>query len=116
MNRLAMLYRDQERYGEAARTSRRAAVVAAATMGPDHRFRGIFLVTLGQSLRGLERYAEAERELREAYRIFAAETGPEGRWARAAAGHLAELYEASGRPEEAGFWKALVERPAAGSG
>jgi len=66
---------------------------------------GVALGNHGRVLVGLERHDEAERMLLEAYDLLHTMSGPAPSFAQKAAAALAELYEKTGRAEQAEAWR-----------
>lgn len=66
---------------------------------------GITLGHLGDHLKKLRRYDEAEAAFLEGYEILSAARGSDIGWAQGIVRMLADLYDDTGRPEEAARWR-----------
>lgn len=67
----------------------------------DHLDTGIARIKLGRALFRQGRLAEAEAELRKGYEVVRAVSDPTVSWLRAARGDLAQIYDATDRPDDA---------------
>jgi serine/threonine protein kinase len=66
---------------------------------------------LGRCLAALERFAEAESVLLSSYQVFEGELDGRSASTQVSANALIDLYEAWGKPEEAGRYRSLLIRP-----
>jgi len=78
---------------------------ARTALPADHLLLGLALARHGANLLALERFDEAEPPLLEAHGILAGARGEAYGSTRAVAGHLLDLYERTGRPDEAARWR-----------
>jgi len=85
------------------------AVASAEEAEGGPAFYGPYAASLrGKALLRLERYGEAEAALLEAHAALVETAGAEAAVTRAAAGSLAEVYEATGRDEEGRRWREVA--------
>jgi hypothetical protein len=108
MNNLGMILARQKRFAEAEEWQLRAWHTAEQSLAPGHWRTLVFERDYGSTLIGLRRFPEAERHLMASYRALLAAFGPAHRRTTSAAGALANLYEAWGRPDETARYRALA--------
>jgi len=105
LNSLAAVYIGQERYHEAEELLIEAIDTATRVLPEGNWNTGVYLNRLGECLSKLERFDEAEGFLLEAHGILRAALGEQHMGTRKAAGLLADLCDATGRPDEASDWR-----------
>ncbi|MFH1746613.1 MAG: tetratricopeptide repeat protein [Planctomycetota bacterium] len=98
---LGSLLIERENFAEAEEILQKTIRLTDQVAPPGHWFRWSVRMTYGQCLLKMERYEQAEKLLLECYDNLNKSLGPEHQRTRTAAGHLVNLYEAWGRPEEA---------------
>jgi eukaryotic-like serine/threonine-protein kinase len=108
MNNLGMILARQKRFAEAEEWQLRAWHTAQQSLPPGHWRTMVFERDYGSTLIGLRRFPEAERHLMASYRALLAAFGHAHRRTTSAAGALANLYEAWGRPDETARYRALA--------
>ncbi len=82
---------------------------ARETLGAEHWFYGNFLGKHGRALAALERFDDAESALLEAHGILQTALGDEHGQTKRVVGYLADLYDAWGKPQIAGEWRAKLD-------
>ena len=88
-----------------------------ATRGADHLDTGVARIKLGRVLLRQDRHTDAEAHLRAGYDIVSAVAAPTVSWLRAARSDLADVYDATGRPDLAERYRmeqAEIDRIGAG--
>ncbi|TVQ31575.1 MAG: hypothetical protein EA376_08880 [Phycisphaeraceae bacterium] len=114
LSNLAGVYRSQGRYEEAAPLYVKVIEGDQRSLLAGHWRLGVTLTGYGECLLKLERYEQSEQTLLEAHQILSgAFNGDHGR-VRRVASLLAELYDASSRPEKAESWRAVSDPGDAG--
>jgi non-specific serine/threonine protein kinase/serine/threonine-protein kinase len=108
MNNLGMVLARENRFEEAEKWQLRAWHTAQQTLPPGHWRTLVFERDYGSTLIGLRRFPEAEGHLMTSYRALLAAFGPAHRRTTSAAGQLASLYEAWGKPSLSAQYRALA--------
>lgn len=103
---LAVLLYIEGQYAEAEKTERQAIGIFQKSFQPDQWWIQRSRSHLGACLIKLKRYREAEEQLLPAYAGLKTTFGEQNEDTRKTASHLIELYEASGRPEQANPYRA----------
>ena len=103
---LASVLTEKRAYSEAERLYRQAIAIYERAQSPTHLNTGIGRIKLGRVLLRRGRLAEAEQESLAGYRILANQATPSVSWLQSARTDLAAIYEALGRPDEAGRYRA----------
>jgi eukaryotic-like serine/threonine-protein kinase len=106
---LASVLTEKGQFAEAERLYRQAIGTYERAQSPTHLNTGIGRIKLGRVLLRQRRYAEAEPELLAGYGILAAQATPSVSWLQSARTDLAAIYDALGRPEDAGRYRAEFE-------
>jgi serine/threonine-protein kinase len=106
---LASVLTEKRDFAEAERLYRRAIGIYEHAQSPTHLNTGIGRIKLGRVLLRQRRFAESEAELLAGYGILAAQATPSVSWLQSARTDLAAVYDALGRPEEAGRYRAELE-------
>lgn len=107
MSNLASVYNKQQRFAEAEELLKAALAGARITFQENHALKGVVLMRYGVCLTGLRNYEQAEEALLESYSILSSKLGPEHRRIQAVRSALADLYEASGKSDQAAEYRAL---------
>jgi non-specific serine/threonine protein kinase/serine/threonine-protein kinase len=108
MNNLGMVLSRQGRFAEAETWQLRAWRTAQTSLPAGHWRTLVFERDYGATLVGLRRFPEAEQHLTASYRALLAAFGPAHRRTTSAAGQLANLYDAWGKPKPAAEFRALA--------
>jgi eukaryotic-like serine/threonine-protein kinase len=111
MNNLAGTLREAGKLDEALALYEKAVSITDRTLPAGHYFNALFRSNLGLTLFRLKRYADAEPTLVEAHDALVKAFGPASPQSRQCAGTLADLYEATGRPELAAPLRAAPQAP-----
>jgi CHAT domain-containing protein len=101
MHTLAVLYKDQGRYGEAEPLYRETLRLNREALGPRHSYTLAFMINLAVLYKEQGRYGEAEPLLLEAEPLLREALGPRHPHTLIAMNTLAGLYWSQGRPGEA---------------
>ncbi|MFQ5528001.1 MAG: tetratricopeptide repeat protein [Thermoanaerobaculia bacterium] len=104
----AVFLNGQGRYESAELLLREALGIQTAMLGEDHSDVTIARLRLGISLRELQRFDEAEKMLLSALDVLEGGSGTPF-LLQAAWRHLARLYDAMGRPDDAAIYKARLD-------
>jgi tetratricopeptide (TPR) repeat protein len=107
LNRLAFIYKRQDRYEEAESLFLRALAVHKQHLGPEHPDTAESLNLLAGCYLDQNRYEEAESLYQQALTIYERHLGSEHHYTGSIIHNLASLYERQGRDEEA---KPLFQR------
>lgn len=102
---LAAVYNKQQRFAEAEQLLKAALPDARITLDENHTLTGVVLMRYGVCLTGLKHYEQAEKSLLESYSILGSKLSPEHRRIQAVRSALVDLYEASGKPDQAGEFR-----------
>jgi eukaryotic-like serine/threonine-protein kinase len=106
---LASVLTEKGELDDAERLYREAIGTYERAQSPTHLNAGIGRIKLGRVLLRQRRLAESEAELLAGYGILTAQATPSVSWLQAARTDLAAVYEALGRPEDAGRYRAELE-------
>jgi serine/threonine-protein kinase len=106
---LASVLTEKREFAEAERLYRRAIGIYEHAQSATHLNAGIGRIKLGRVLLRQRRFAESEAELLAGYGILAAQATPTVSWLQSARTDLAAVYDALGRPAEAGRYRAELE-------
>ena len=107
---------ERGRFAEAEAIMRRAAeAFDAGLVHPDPFQQHLARAEWGAALAGLGRTAEAERLLRPSVAWLRERLGDRHNWTRHQARHLADLYDVTGRLDDARPYRALADAPVASS-
>ena len=110
MTNLGRLYNKMKRFDRAEPLLRDAVVKTRRAMPPGFIGLGISLLAHSEALVGLDRRHEAEPDALEAYRILHALRGDDDRGVVRTVQVLVDVYEGTGRTEQALRWKARLPR------
>jgi eukaryotic-like serine/threonine-protein kinase len=105
LSNLGSTYFSRREYDDAERLLRRAVATFDAALGDTHVNTGIGQIKLGQVLSRMRRHEDAEAMLLRGHATVALTATPGSAWLQLAAGELAELYDAMGRPAAAAQWR-----------
>ena len=100
------IYSLQNRDDEAEPFLWESAERARETLGEEHWLTGVYVMNHGACLYRLDEFEDSEEELLEAHQILRDTRGEEDTYAQMTVGHLINLYQRWGRPEELRRWQA----------
>jgi len=110
MTNLGRLYNKMKRFDRAEPVLRQAVASTRRVMPPGFIGLGISLLAHSEALVGLNRRREAEPDALEAYKIIHALRGDDDRGVRRTVEVLVDVYEGTGRMDQASKWKARMPR------
>jgi serine/threonine-protein kinase len=97
------------KHAEAGDLAHQALAILSENLAADHWRIADAESILGASFTGRGRFAEAESLLLKSYPILRDKTGASSLYCRRAVQHLVDLYQASGRPDQAAEYQVLLE-------